>query len=147
MMRRHIASDHVFQHELLTKRHQWFSVDKSYRDTCRVMWNRQAAEQNQTRNVVLPSIYPIEKSTSTDPNTKTTENNQGESNEKIRHDFLSKQPVMLEIMYTPHASQFLKQKHHIALRKESAQRRHVNLQTAAINDHRYHKLVHSLQDV
>ncbi|CAF2438299.1 unnamed protein product [Rotaria sp. Silwood2] len=151
-MRRHFANDHVFAHDLLTKRHQWFTIDKSYRDTCRVMWNRQATESKRTSHLFLPSIYSSENS----PPTKMTLSNTNSSadieenptlaNEKIHEDFLYKQPVMLEILGAPHSSQVLKHKQAVELRKQSALKRHAHIQTTAINDNRYRQLVHSLQE-
>ncbi|CAF4698667.1 unnamed protein product, partial [Rotaria sp. Silwood1] len=155
IMRRHFANDHVFAHDLLTKRHQWFTIDKSYRDTCRVMWNRQATESNRTSHLFLPSIYPSENSSPTKMTSLYTTNNNNNTitrensmiaNEKIHQDFLYKQPVMLEILGAPHSSQVLKHKQEVELRKRSAQKRHTHIQTTAKDDNRYRQLVHSLQE-
>jgi len=61
-IRRRHANDHLFTHEYLTKRYQWFNYDKSYRDTCRTMWNKQTMENNtRTSHNFLPVIYPRKK--------------------------------------------------------------------------------------
>ncbi|CAF4341883.1 unnamed protein product [Rotaria socialis] len=146
MMRRHFASDHVFAHELLTKRHQWFGIDKTYRDACRTMWNRQAANATRTSHMTLPSVYSREDASPTSIISPRTEEDLLDSDEKIRNDFLRKQPVMLEIMGAPHSSLCLKHKQAVELRKISAQKRHTHIQTTAVNDNRYKQLVHSLQD-
>ncbi|CAF1041356.1 unnamed protein product [Rotaria sordida] len=151
-MRRHFANDHVFAHDLLTKRHQWFTIDKSYRDTCKIMWNRQATESNRKSHLFLPSIYstenssPIKMTSWNTDNSTDIEENSIIANEKIKRDFLCKQPVMLEVLGAPHSSQVLKHKQEVELRKQSAQKRHAHIQTTAINDSRYRQLVNSLQD-
>ena len=69
------------------------------------------------------------------------------TDEKIKQDFLRVQPVMLEILHAPHSSQRLKYKHEVELRKKSAQKRQIHIQTTAINDNRYIELVCSLQEI
>jgi hypothetical protein len=146
-VRRRLANDHLFTHEHLTKRYQWFNLDKSYRDSCRTMWNKQTMEKPRTSHLFLPSIYPKEKPSSINNNFKILENeNSIISDEKIKRKFLYVQPVMLEILNAPHSSQLLKSKHDMELRKKSAQRRHVQILRNAIDDQRYQKLVFSLQE-
>ncbi len=132
-IRRRIANDHVFAHGLLTKRHQWFAVDKTYRDACRTTWNRQATASPRPTHMFLPTIY-------------TPENISPLSMASIKKDFLSVQPVMLEILRAPHSAQKLKYKHEVETRKKSAQKRQAHIQTTAINDDRYINLVYSLQE-
>ena len=159
-MRRHYADDHVFIHGLLKKRYQWFTIDKSYRDACRTIWykdqhrtawNQQATKSNQTSTKHLPSIHSSENSPTLTMSSFNTWNTNEEENcllsdEKIKQDFLLKQPVMLEVLGAPHSSQILKHKQTMELRKQSAQKRHAYIQTAAINDSRYRRLVYSLQE-
>ena len=151
-VRRRIANDHVFAHGLLTKRHQWFSVDKSYRDACRTTWNRQATESTRTSHVFLPTIYsPENLSPLSMASINTIGSNEEENpvltDERIKQDFLRVQPVLLEILRAPHSSQTLKHKYQAEIRKKSAQNRQAHIQTTAVNDDRYKKLVFSLQEV
>lgn len=146
-IRRRAANDHLFSHEHLTKRYQWFNLDKSYRDTCRTMWNKQTEEKTRTSHAFLPSIYPREISSLRKNRFDILENeNSIISNEKIKQKFLYVQPVMLEILNAPHSSQVLKSKHQMEVRKQSAQRKHVQIQSNVMDDQRYRQLVFSLQD-
>lgn len=147
MIRRRLAHDHIFAHEHLTKRYQWFNLDKSYRETCRNMWNKQTEEKIRTSHNFLPKIYPRELSSLKKARFDIQEReNSVLSNEKIKQKFLYVQPVMIEIQNAPHSSQFLKTKHEMEIRKKSAQRKHLVIQSNAIDDQRYVQLVHSLQD-
>jgi hypothetical protein len=146
-VRRRLANDYLFTHEHLTKRYQWFNLDKSYRDTCRTMWNKQTIEKNRTSHVFLPSIYPREKSLLTKNSFQIQKNeNSVISDEKIKQKFLHIQPVMLEILNAPHSSRVLKSKQKMELRKKSALKKHLQIQTNATDDQRYTQLVFSLQD-
>jgi hypothetical protein len=147
IVRRRLASNHLFTHEHLTKRYHWFNVDKSYRDTCRTMWNKQTIEKNRTSHVFLPSIYPTENISSIKNRIEIYEGeNPIITDEKIKHNFLRTQPVLLEVQNAPHSSQTLRYKHEMELRKKSAQRHHVRIQKNAMDDQRYTQLVFSLQD-
>jgi hypothetical protein len=150
-IRRRIANDHVFAHGLLTKRHQWFAVDKTYRDACRTTWNRQATASPRPTHMFLPTIYTPENiSPLSMASLNTVDSNEDENplltDERIKQDFLSVQPVMLEILRAPHSAQKLKYKHEVETRKKSAQKRQAHIQTTAINDDRYINLVYSLQE-
>jgi len=68
------------------------------------------------------------------------------TNERIKQDFLRVQPVMLEILRAPHSSKALKYKYEVEIRKISAQKRQIHIQTTARNDNRYTELVDSLQE-
>lgn len=149
--RRRAANDHVFVHALLTKRHQWFNTDKTYRDTCRSLWNRQSTETGRTSHIFLPSIYPNEKSSQGTMSSYNHTNSIEEAgpaiaNERIKQNFLNIQPVMLEILYAPHSSQVMKHKQHVELRKTSAYKRQAHIQTTATNDDRFTQLVDTLDD-
>jgi len=147
IVRRRHANDHLFTHEHLTKRYQWFNLDKSYRDTCRTMWNKQTMEKNRTSHIFLPSIYSEEKLPFIKHNFKISENeNSVISDEKIKQKFLHIQPVMLEILNAPHSSQLLKSKQKMELRKKRALKKQLQIQTNATDDQRYRQLVVSLQD-
>ncbi len=146
-VRRRLASDHLFAHEHLTKRYQWFHLDKSYRDSCRTTWNKQTMEKTRASHVFLPSIYPKEKSFLSKNNFQIEENeNSIISDEKIKQKFLYVQPVLLEVFNAPHSSQILKNRQQMELRKKSAQRKYTQIQTNATDDQRYRQLVYSLQD-
>jgi hypothetical protein len=149
--RRRAANDHVFVHSLLTKRHQWFNTDKTYRDTCRSLWNRQSTEAGRTSHMFLPSIYPNEKSSQETMSSYNRTNNMEEvhpaiANERITQSFLNVQPVMLEILYAPHSSQVMKNKQTVELRKRSAYKRQAYIQKTATNDDRFTQLVDSLEE-
>jgi hypothetical protein len=75
------------------------------------------------------------------------EDNAACTDERIKQDFLRIQPVMLEIIRAPHSSKALKYKQEVELRKQSAKKRHIFIQTTAKNDNRYTELVESLQSV
>lgn len=150
-MRRHYANDHVFAHELLKKRHQWFVVDKTYRDACQTTWDKQVKQANRTSHFFVPNTYMPEEQSALKMSSFNNMNTDIDENSaivaaKIQRDFLRKQPVMLEIIGAPHASKVLKTKQAVELRKQSAQQKHKNIQTTAINDKRYLKLVGSLQE-
>ncbi|CAF4976979.1 unnamed protein product, partial [Rotaria socialis] len=68
------------------------------------MWNRQAANATRTSHMTLPSVYSREDASPTSIISPRTEEDLLDSDEKIRNDFLRKQPVMLEIMGAPHSS-------------------------------------------
>jgi hypothetical protein len=112
------------------------------------MWNKQAENKTRTSHVFFPSIYPTNSSSMI----KNTSFQIGETenpvivDEKIKQKFLYTQPVMLEILNAPHSSQVLRYKHHMELRKKSAQTKHVQIQVNAMDDQRYRQLVVSLQD-
>jgi hypothetical protein len=111
------------------------------------MWNKQTIEKNRTSHVFLPSIFREEKSLLPKNSFQIHENeNSVISDEKIKQKFLHVQPVMLEILNAPHSSQLLKSKQKMELRKKSAQRKHVQIQTNATDDQRYRQLVFSLQN-
>jgi hypothetical protein len=150
-IRRRLASDHVFAHGLLTKRYQWFTVDKSYREACRLTWDRQAAESARTSHVFLPTLYsPDNCSPLSMSSINTIGSNEDENpavtDERIKQDFLRVQPVMLEILRAPNSSQILKYKQEVELRKKSAQTKQARIQTSAMSDYRYRQLVSSLQE-
>jgi hypothetical protein len=150
LRRRHVANDHVFANDLLTKRYQWFTIDKSYRDACRSTWSRLATESGRTSHAFLPSIYPSENpSRLTIASVNTVNSHEDDDaaiiDEKIKEDFLRVQPVMLEILRAPHSSLMLKHKQEVELRKKSAQRRQAHIQTTATNDNRYIQLMVSLE--
>jgi len=67
--------------------------------------------------------------------------------ERIKQDFLRIHPVMLEVLRAPHSGKLLKHRQEVQIRKKSAQKRQVHIQTTATNDDRYLKLVGSLQQV
>lgn len=104
--------------------------------------------------MILPSVYS---SKNTSPLTMASITTMGShddeeekfnlTDERIKQDFLRLQPVMLEILHAPHASKALKHKQEIELRKKSAEKRQVFIQTTAQSDNRYTQLVGSLQDV
>ena len=151
-VRRRIAQDHMFAHDHLSKRYQWFTMDKSYRDSCRTMWNRQSTDSSRSSHLFLPSIYSPDTSSSMTMSSSTTFNSKRDENtamldEKIKQNFLYNQPVMLEIIRAPHSSQVLKHKHQIEVRKRSAEERQAHIQTTAKQDDRYVHLVNSLQEV
>lgn len=154
-IRRRHANDHVFAQSHLNKRYQWFTADKSYRDACRTIWNRQAATTSRTSHVFLPSIYPPSENSS--PMTMASMNTTGSQSDvdenpvvvdhKIRQDFLRNHPVMLEILYAPHAKKSFQCKQELELRKQSARKQQTRIQTNAINDNRYTTLVETLAEV
>ncbi len=147
-VRRRLANDHLFTHEHLTKRYQWFNYDKSYRDSCRNMWNKQNMGKIRTSHIFLPSIYPDKRSGSMNNIYEIQENeNAIISDEKIKQKFLHVQPVMLEILNAPHSSQIMRSKYELELRKKSAQQKQKRIQTNAIDDQRYKQLVFSLEDI
>lgn len=153
-IRRRLANDHMFAQGLLNKRHQWFTVDKSYRDACRTTWNRQENELGRRSHLILPSVYssvntsPLTMASMHTVQSHDTENeNPAVTDARIKQDFLRVQPVMLELLSAPHSSKFLKIKQEVELRKKSAQRRQVQIQATARSDDRYTQLVGSLQDV
>lgn len=151
-VRRRIAQDHMFAQGHLSKRYQWFTVDKSYRDSCRTMWDRQAADNGRSSHLLLPNIYSPDTSSSLTMSSINTFNTKRDENtilldEKIKQDFLHVQPVMLEIIRAPHSSLVLKHKHEIEARKRSAEQRQAHIQTTAQQDDRYVHLVSSLQEV
>ncbi|CAF0884734.1 unnamed protein product [Adineta steineri] len=149
--RRRNATDHVFAHGLLTKRHQWFNIDKAYRDTCRTLWNRKQVETGRTSHIFLPSIYPADDtSLVAEPSSNRTKSISNESpviaNERIKQNFLRLQPVMLEIIHAPHSSDVFRKKQNIESRKRSAYKRQATLQKAATTDDRYTHLIDSLEE-
>jgi hypothetical protein len=145
IVRRRLANNYLFAHEHLTKRRQWFHNDKSYRDSCRTIWNRETEEKARNSHLHLPSIFASESKERIQP--ISPDENPMITDEKIKHNFLQNQPVMLEVLNAPHSSLVLKQKHHMELRKKSAQQRFKNIQTNAMDDQRYRRLVVSLQEV
>lgn len=146
-VRRRLANDHVFTHEHLTKRYQWFHLDKTYRESCRTMWNKQTMDKNRTSQLFLPRIYPKERSISMKNLYHIDENeNSIITDEKIKQKFLYVQPTMVEILNAPHSSQIMRSKQHLELRKRSAQQKQNRIQSNAMDDQRYHKLVFSLQE-
>ncbi len=151
-VRRRVADDHIFAYGHLTKRHRWFSVDKSYRDACRITWNRQYAKSGRTSHIFLPSVYPSPDSSpltmaSFDTLGSHEDENPAVIDERIKQDFLRIHPVMLEVLRAPHSGKLLKHRQEVQTRKKSAQKRQVHIQTTATNDDRYLKLVGSLQQV
>jgi hypothetical protein len=151
-IRRRLATDHVFVRGLLTKRHKWLNIDKSYRDACRATWDRQRTESGRTSHLFLPSVYSSDSSSSI---TMTSFNTVGSYDEdedpaitdaRIERDFLLVQPVLLELMCAPHSSKILKYKQEIQLRKKSAQKRQIQIQTTATTDKRFTRLLGSLQE-
>jgi hypothetical protein len=153
IVRRRLASNHIFAQDHLAKRYNWFMVDKSYRDRCRTIWNRQAVESGRTSHVFLPDIYssancsPLTMASITTLSNPDEEENPAVTDARIKQDFLSVQPVMLELLRAPHSSKALKNKHELQLRQKSAQKRHVQIQKAATNDKRFTRLVGSLHEV
>jgi hypothetical protein len=146
IVRRRLANHHLFALGHLKKRHHWFSVDKSYRDNCRTMWNKQTNENTRQSHIFLPSIYPKENSSSI-KNTFQIEKNDDAmiADEKIKKKFLYTQPVLLEILNAPHAYKIVKNKRDIQLCKTTAQRQHIQIQTNAVEDQRYTELVSLLE--
>ncbi|CAF3736332.1 unnamed protein product [Rotaria sp. Silwood1] len=146
-IRRRHAYDHLFAHGHLSKRYQWFNLDKSYRDTCRTRWNKETINKTRTSHIFLPSIFSSDSSSfSQDSFEIQKDENPIITDEKIKQKFLHIQPVMLEILHAPHSSKLFKYKHGIELRKISAQRRQKHIQTTAVDDPRYRQLVSELQD-
>lgn len=151
-LRRRIALDHMFAHDHLNKRYQWYTADKSFRDSCRQMWSRQSTNSSRMSHVFLPSLSTPELIS---PLSIASINNFEDSNdenaaiidEKIKQDFLQIQPVMLEVTRAPHSSELLRQKHRIEARKLSAEKRQAFIQSTAKNDLRYVDLVDSLQNL
>ncbi|CAF1152531.1 unnamed protein product [Adineta steineri] len=147
IVRRRLIHDHIFTHEHLTKRYQWFNSDKSYRDTCRTTWNKQIQGKKRTNHVILPHIYPKENTIIRNNPIHIDENeNSNIVDHKITQKFLYTQPVMIEILNAPHSYQAFKYKNDVELRKKSAQRRHIQIQKTAIDDRRYTQLFHTLQE-
>jgi len=146
IVRRRLANDHLFALGHLKKRHHWFNVDKSYRDNCRTMWNKQTTEKTRTSHIFLPSIYPKENSSSIKNNFQIEENDHAIiADEKIKQKFLYTQPVMLEILNAPHAYKIVKNKQDIQLCKTNAQRQYIQIQKNAVEDQRYTELVSLLE--
>ena len=152
-VRRRLASDHVFAQGLLNKRYQWFTIDKTYRDACRTTWDRQAIERGRRSQLVLPNVYssanssPLTMASNSTIQTQYHEDeNPAVTDARIKQDFLRVQPVMLELLRAPHSSKVLKLKQEVELRKKSAQKRQLQIQTTARNDDRYTQLVGSLQE-
>lgn len=148
-IRRRLANDHVFTHEHLAKRYQWFHSDKIYRDSCRTLWNKQTMEKNHSRSrFVLPPIYPKQPPTLAMKNLININENENSIfiDEQIKQKFLYTQPVMIEILNAPHSSQIMRSKQHLELRKKSAQIKQQRIQTNAMDDQRYRQLVFSLQE-
>jgi len=54
---------------------------------------------------------------------------------------------MLELIRAPHSSKALKYKYELEVRKKSAQKRQIHIQTTARSDNRYIELVDSLHEV
>ena len=101
----------------------------------------------RTSHVFLPSIYSTEKSSMMKNRFEIEENeNSVITDEKIKQKFLYTQPVMLEVLNAPHSKQVLRYKHEMELRKKSAQKKHTQIQTNAVDDQRYRRLVFSLQE-
>lgn len=147
-IRRRLANDHVFTHEHLAKRYQWYHHDKTYRETCRTLWNKKTMDNIQQRNhFILPRIYPKERTTSM-KNIFTINENENSilTDEKIKQKFLYVQPVMVEILKAPHSSQIMRSKQHLELRKKSAQVKQQRIQNNVMDDQRYRQLVFSLQE-
>lgn len=152
-VRRRHANDHIFANSHLRKRHQWFTADKSYRDSCRTSWNRQYAQSGRTSHVFLPNIYssenssPLSMASLTTVHTHTENEHPAVIDERIKQNFLRVEPVMLEVIRAPHSLKVLKYKQEVQLRKKSAQNRQTHIQTTARQDNRYTQLVDSLQEV
>ncbi|CAF1488717.1 unnamed protein product, partial [Didymodactylos carnosus] len=170
-IRRRLNNDHVFQHELLTKRQQWLITDKSYRDTCRSLWYKNEStnieDQFTIRNLsskfgqkldlnnsssktgFLPKINNhYEQYFNENLSVIKEENsdiNCALNNEMIKRNFLEKQPVMLEIHFAPHSSKSLRNKQNKEMRKQSAQRKQTEIQKHALTDPRFRKLVSTLE--
>ena len=147
-MRRRDALDHMFIHDHLNKRYQWYAADKSYRDSCRAMWSRQSMNSSRNSHIFLPNIYSPELSSAL--SMASIDSIRDESSvlvdEKIKQDFLQVQPVMLEISCAPHSSEVLRKKQNVAERKQSAEQRQNIIQTTARSDSRFLELVNSLQE-
>lgn len=143
IVRRRLTTEHLFSHEHLKKRYQWFNLDKSFRDTCQSTWSKQ---KNRTEHVRLPDIRP-ERNASIQTDLYQIEGNDSPivANKKIEQKFLRTQPVMIEILNAPHSYEAFKYKYDMGLRKKSAQQRHGQIQRNAIDDQRYLRLVGSLQ--
>ncbi|CAF4175330.1 unnamed protein product [Rotaria socialis] len=148
VVRRRHAYDHLFAHGHLSKRHEWFNKDKSYREICRTKWNKDATSKPRTSHIFLPSIYPVEDTSSLTPRSFEIIDDESPSvtDEKIKHKFLHVQPVMLEILNAPHSSKIVRHRQETELRKMSAQRRQQYIQRNAIDDPRYRQLVSILQN-
>ncbi|CAF1123020.1 unnamed protein product [Rotaria sordida] len=145
--RRRHAYDHLFTHGHLSKRRQWFNLDKSYRDTCRTTWNKETMNKNRTSHIFVPTIYSSESSSFIQDSFEIQKNEHPViTDEKIKRKFLHIQPVMLEILNAPHSSKLFKHKHGLEMRKISAQRRQKHIQTNATDDPRYRQLVSELQN-
>ncbi|UJR22241.1 hypothetical protein I4U23_025302 [Adineta vaga] len=145
LIRRRLTNDHLFAHEHLKKRYQWFNVDKSYRNACKATW---AKQKNPTEHVRLPDIFSKENSSVRENLFQIEEDdNSIIANEKIKQKFLHTQPVMIEILNAPHSYEAFKYKYDMGLHKKSAQQRHGQIQRNAIDDQRYVRLVETLQNV
>lgn len=130
----------------MTKRYQWFNLDKSFRDSCRTKWNKETIEKPRTSHIFLPAIYSDSES-SFDKYSFQLQKHENSivKDEKIKQKFLYVQPVMLEILCAPHSSQAFKNKYSNKLRKTNVQQRQKHIQSHAINDPRYKQLVFELQ--
>lgn len=146
VLRRRAVNDHLFAHEHLTKRYQWFQHDKTYRESCRAMWTKTSGDQTRSSHLFLPNIYGNEMNMKKDFYQIKPRENPILSDEKIKNKFLNVQPVMLEILNAPHSSQTFRSRQQLEIRKQSAQRKHIQLQNHVIDDRRYRQLVYSLQD-
>ena len=151
-IRRQNAHNHVFVYGLLSKRHQWYDADKSFRDTCRASWTRKSDEQSVRKSrAFLPDIYPPK---STSPVVVSPlhrfdgieDTVPAVANERIKQNFLLYQPVMLEIVLAPHSSQVMNFKNHVTARKQSAYRQQTQLQARATEDDRFTQLLTTLED-
>ncbi|CAF1451306.1 unnamed protein product [Adineta ricciae] len=150
--RRRNAHNHVFVYGVLSKRHQWYDADKSFRDTCRASWIRKPDEQSVRKSrAFLPDIYPPK---STSPVVVSPlhrfdgieDTVPAVANERIKQNFLLYQPVMLEIALAPHSSQVMNLKNYATARKQSAYRRQTHLQKTATEDDRFTQLLTILED-
>ncbi|CAF0757319.1 unnamed protein product [Adineta ricciae] len=138
LVRRRLTTDYLFTHEHLKKRYQWFNLDKSFRDTCQFAWSKQ---KNRNEHVRLPDICPKGNfSIQTDPYEVEGNDSPTVANEKIKQKFLRTQPVMIEILNTPHSYEAFKYKYDMDVHKKSAQKRHGQVQRNAIDDQRYLRL-------
>lgn len=148
IIRRRLFNENLFARGHLTKRHNWFNVDKTYRDSCRTMWNKQTKENNhRTSHVILPNIYQKENSSSI-KNTFEIDVNDNSiiANEKIKQKFLHTQPVMVEILNAPHSYQVFKNRHDKELYGKNIQQQQIRIQKNAIDDQRYTQLISLLKD-
>ncbi|CAF0917838.1 unnamed protein product [Adineta ricciae] len=151
-IRRRNAHNHVFVYSLLSKRHQWYDADKSFRDTCRISWTHKPDKQSVRKSrAFLPDIYPPK---STSPTIVSPlhrfdgieDTVPAVANERIKQNFFLYQPVLLEIALAPHSSRVMGLKNYAIARKQSAYRRQTHLQETATEDDRFTQLLAILED-